>query len=162
MARLLLIDNDEKIVSLVALLLRKSGHEVRTAISFVQAREELLQAVAKGETFELALSDYEMGIERADEELPKLLQAGLMPATLVVSGYLDDVLVGQLLAIKGVVGTLKKPFDFTSLSNAVAQALVRAQDLKLAQSVEAGGAVAADTDASVDEPLAEDGWEELS
>jgi len=103
-----------------------------------------------------------MGIERADEELPKLIQAGLMPATLVVSGYLDDVLIGQLLAIKGVVGTLKKPFDFTSLSNAVAQALVRAQDLKLAQSVEAGGAVAADADASVDEPVAEDGWEELS
>ena len=162
MARLLLIDNDEKIVSLVALLLRKSGHEVRTAISFVQAREELLQAVAKGEVFDLALSDYEMGIERADEELPKLIQAGLMPATLVVSGYLDDVLVGQLLAIKGVVGTLKKPFDFTSLSNAVAQALVRAQDLKLAQAAPQDTALEADTEAPVDERLEDDGWEELS
>ena len=162
MARLLLIDNDEKIVSLVALLLRKSGHEVRTAISFVQAREELLQAVAKGEVFDLALSDYEMGIERADEELPKLIQAGLMPATFVVSGYLDDVLVGQLLAIKGVVGTLKKPFDFTSLSNAVAQALVRAQDLKLAQAAQQDAALEADKEAPVDERLEDDGWEELS
>jgi DNA-binding NtrC family response regulator len=162
MARLLLIDNDEKIVSLVALLLRKSGHEVRTAISFVQAREELLQAVAKGETFDLALSDYEMGLERADEELPKLIQAGLMPATLVVSGYLDDVLVGQLLAIKGVVGTLKKPFDFTSLSNAVAQALVRAQDLKLAQAAQPDAALETDKEAPVDERLEDEGWEELS
>lgn len=152
MARLLLVDNDEKIVSLVGLLLKKSGHEVRTALTFVKARAELEAAQAAGAPFELVLSDYEMGRERADEELPRLAQAGLLPATLVVSGYLDDQLVGRLLCIPGVVGTLKKPFDLTSLSNAVAQALVRADDLR-----RAARPPAEDPQPAVVED--EDGWE---
>lgn len=152
MARLLLVDNDEKIVSLVGLLLKKSGHEVRTALTFVRARAELEAAQAAGAPFDLVLSDYEMGRERADEELPRLAQAGLLPATLVVSGYLDDQLVGRLLCIPGVVGTLKKPFDLTSLSNAVAQALVRADDLRRAAQPQA-------EPEELPVELDEDGWE---
>ena len=70
--------------------------------------------------------------------------------------------IGVMLEINCETDFVTKNDTFLALSNAVAQALVRAQDLKLAQSVEAGGAVAADADASVDEPVAEDGWEELS
>lgn len=152
MARLLLVDNDEKIVMLVGLLLKKSGHDVRTALTFVKARAELEAARDSSTPFDLVLSDYEMGRERADEELPRLAADGLLPATLVVSGYLDDQLVGKLLRIPGVVGTLKKPFDLTSLSNAVAQALVRAEDLRRA---------AQPPPEAPEAPVAldEDGWE---
>jgi DNA-binding NtrC family response regulator len=122
MARLLLIDNDEKIVALVALLLRKLGHEVRTAPSFARARGLLDEARP-----DLLLSDYELGAERADEELSKLAIEGLLPPTLVVSGYLDDLLIQRLLAIPGVLGTLKKPFDLAALQAALARALEEAE-----------------------------------
>jgi len=144
MARLALIDNDEKIVALVALLLRKLGHDVRTAPSFARGRELL-----ERERPDLLLSDYELGAERADEELPKLAAAGILPPTLVVSGYLDDALVGRLLAIPGVLGTLKKPFDLPTLQAALSRALAEAERRRAAEEL-----ARADSNAAED-----DGWQ---
>ena len=149
MARLLLIDNDEKIVALVALLLRKLGHEVRTASSFARGR-----ALLEEERPDLLLSDYELGAERADEELPKLAIEGLLPPTLVVSGYLDDALIERLVAIPGVLGTLKKPFDLPTLQSGLARALEQAERLRADRREAADGHGSVDGGRDVG-----DGWE---
>ncbi len=160
MARLLLIDNDEKIVALVALLLRKLGHEVRTAPSFARGRELLAQ-----EAPDLLLSDYELGSERADEELPKLVAAGILPPTLVVSGYLDDALVERLLAIPGVLGTLKKPFDLATLQAGLTRALEEAERRRAAAERLADERAARDHGSLGDDDDGDDddgGWELIS
>jgi DNA-binding response OmpR family regulator len=110
MANLLLIDNDPRLVELVAALLTHQGHTVRTAGSFREARERLRE-----ERPDLALSDLDLGVENGRLELPQLAREGLLPPTLVVSGFLDSELDVELSAIPGVLGTISKPFDLDRL-----------------------------------------------
>jgi DNA-binding response OmpR family regulator len=91
---------------------------VRVAESFVAAREALRVAVP-----DWVLCDVDLGVERADEELPKLAKEGVLPPTLIVSGYVDAELEERLLAIPGVVGLIRKPFDFAMLEARVDSAL---------------------------------------
>jgi len=110
MANLLLIDNDPRLVELIGVLLAQRGHTVRTAGSFHEARERLRE-----ERPELVLSDLDLGSESGRVELPRLAREGLLPPTLVVSGYLDRELEVELAAIPGVLGTISKPFDLDRL-----------------------------------------------
>lgn len=118
MADLLLVDNDRRIVDLVAFFLGKRGHVVRTAESFAAARLALAERAP-----DLVLSDIDLGAERGDEELPRLARAGVLPRTLVVSGYLDAALERELARLPQVVGLLRKPFDLARLEAAVSAAL---------------------------------------
>ncbi|MCB9914461.1 MAG: response regulator [Planctomycetes bacterium] len=122
MADLLLVDNDERIVELTAWFLERAGHRVRAALSYAEARGLLEEAPAQ-----LLLADLELGAERGREELPKLAAAGLLPPTLVVSGFLDATLEAELLAIPGVIGTLAKPVDLATLERCVAEAVAGAE-----------------------------------
>ena len=121
MADLLLVDNDERILELTSWFLERAGHAVRTAPSYAQARDLLLERRA-----ELVLADLELGEERGVEELPRLAAEGLLPQTLVVSGFLDADLEARLLAIPGVVGTLAKPVDLGTLERRVEEAVAGA------------------------------------
>ncbi len=141
MSDLLLVDDDRRIADLVAFFLRKRGHVVRVARSFVAARAELGGGVP-----DLMLSDVDLGIERADEELPKLAAEGVLPPTLIVSGYVDAELEERLLGIPGVIGLLRKPFDFAMLEARIEAALAGLSEVK---KVAAG---------AVDD---EDGWVEV-
>lgn len=118
MGDLLLVDNDRRIVDLVAFFLEKRGHVVRKAESFTAARAALSERAP-----DLMLSDLDLGVERGDEELPELARAGLLPPTLVVSGYLDAELEQRLMRIPRVLGTLRKPFDLGALEARIASAL---------------------------------------
>jgi hypothetical protein len=69
------------------------------------------------------LSDLDLGPESALEELPRLAQEGLLPPTLVVSGYLDADATARLGDIPAVCGTLAKPFDFADLEARVVDCL---------------------------------------
>jgi DNA-binding response OmpR family regulator len=122
MADLLLVDNDARLLELTALLLRRRGHVLRTALSFQEARAEIAARPP-----ELLLSDLELGAERGDEELEQLARSGELPPTLVVSGYLDRALEERLARLPCVVGTLAKPFDFATLEARIAAALERAR-----------------------------------
>jgi DNA-binding response OmpR family regulator len=115
---ILVVDNDARIVELVAWFLGKRGFEVRTSESFVQAREMLTASRP-----DLMLSDLDLGMESALEELPRLEEEGLLPPTLVVSGYLDADSTGRLESIANVRGTLSKPFDFADLEERVVTCL---------------------------------------
>ncbi len=118
MADLLLVDNDGRIVELVAWFLERAGHRVRCATSYAEARGLLAQGLP-----DLLLADLELGAERGIEELPRLAREGLLPRTLVVSGFLDAELRERLGAVPGVVGTLAKPFDLEALEQAIAASL---------------------------------------
>lgn len=118
MAELLLVDNDARIVELVAWFLERAGHRVRSATSYAQARGLLEERRP-----DLLLADLELGAERGIEELPRLAAAGLLPRTLVVSGFLDEPLRARLAAVPGIVGTLAKPFDLEALQQAIAACL---------------------------------------
>jgi len=117
-ASLLLVDNDARIVELLTWFLSQRGFEVRTAASFVEARERLAEGAP-----DLLVSDVDLGAESAVQELPRLRADGILPRTLVVSGYLDASIKAALTALPEVVGTLAKPFEFTDLEASIDRAL---------------------------------------
>ena len=114
MARLLLLDNDERIVELLSWFLRERGFEVDVAQSFAVARERIAAARP-----DLLVSDVDLGTETAVEELPRLSAEGILPPTLVVSGFLDEAVEGRLRAVPEVLDTLPKPFEFNDLEGRI-------------------------------------------
>lgn len=110
MTDLLLLDNDDRIVELLSWFLSERGFKVRTASSFVEARERLADGAP-----DLLISDVDLGSESAVTELPKLSSEGLLPLTLVVSGYLDADVQAAIMSVPEVLDTLAKPFEFTEL-----------------------------------------------
>ncbi len=138
-ASLLLVDNDARIVELLTWFLSQRGFEVRTAGSFVEARERLAEGAP-----DLLVSDVDLGAESAVQELPRLRADGILPRTLVVSGYLDAAIKAALTALPEVVGTLAKPFEFTDLEAAI--------DRALGEGAAGGGASAAPSDFDVPRP----------
>ena len=110
MAHLLLVDNDARITDLTAWFLKRAGHEVRCVESYAAARELLRE-----QRPDLLLADLDLGEESGREELPRLAAEGILPKTLVVSGFLDATIAEELLRIPGVVGTVAKPFEMDGL-----------------------------------------------
>jgi DNA-binding response OmpR family regulator len=117
-ADLLLIENDRRLGELLAQFLERHGHCVRRATSFAEARPILRQAPPR-----LLLSDLELGAEDARAILPELAAEGLLPPTLVVSGYLDGSAVRALESLPGVVGFVPKPFELEELLRSIEAAL---------------------------------------
>lgn len=107
---LLLVDNDARIVELVSWFLTERGFAVRSADSFAAARERLAERRP-----DLLISDIDLGTESATRELPRLHDEGVLPPTLVVSGYLDHSVKLSLLEVPEVRATLAKPFEFPDL-----------------------------------------------
>ena len=110
MVDLLVVDNDARIADLVAWFLERGGHEPLVVTSYAAARELLRER-----TFALMLADLELGVEDGRIELPLLESEGLLPPTLVVSGYLDAEITAALLEIPHVLGTVPKPFEPSEL-----------------------------------------------
>ena len=163
-ADLLLVDNDATIAELVAWVLQRAGYRVQTAHSFAAARG-LLQAARP----DLVLSDVDLGAESALVELPRLAAAGLLPATLVVSGYLDEDKRALLGALPMVVGFLDKPFDPRELAARVELALGEARARGLVGPADLGPS-GADAHAGWESPPSghgegdadgDDGWVEI-
>jgi DNA-binding response OmpR family regulator len=123
MADILLVDDDERLAELCAWFLTKGGHEVRTACSYSDARERIAERAP-----ELMLADLDLGAESGRVELARLAEEGLLPPTLVVSGYLDGALSAELEALGGVRGTLPKPFDPGELAARVASCLAEGEE----------------------------------
>ena len=161
-AEILIVDNDDRIVELVAWFLKKRGFEVRTASSFVEARERIAERRP-----DLMLSDIDLGAESAIDELPRLDAGGNLPPTLVVSGYLDPGIEQELAALAPVLDTLAKPFDFAVLEDRVQSCLQQ-----VASAVEDGEATvptpppATPSEGPSEAPAAEvsddEGWVEIT
>lgn len=121
MAELLLVENDPRILELMTFFLERAGHRVRAVSTFAAAADSIREGMP-----DLMLSDLEMGAESGREELPRLARRGVLPPTLVVSGFVDRESSQALAQLPGVVGTLAKPFDMTQLSKKVEECLARA------------------------------------
>ena len=117
---LLLVENDERIAELMGWFLERRGHRVQKARSFREARQCI-----ETRRPELVLSDLDLGPESGRDELPRLAQDGLLPPTLIVSGYVDADTARELRAIPGVVGILPKPFELARLEALVGELLGR-------------------------------------
>lgn len=149
---LLLLDNDQRIVELLTMFLEEAGYGVRTAASFGEARAALLERAP-----DLMLSDLDLGTESGRVELPRLAAEGLLPPTLVVSGYLDAQLEEELSLLDGVRGTLPKPFDLPQLLGRVEALLAELAELRAEQEA----ARAAGVEAGAGEAGEDDGWREV-
>ena len=112
---ILVVDNDERIVELVSWFLSKRGYSVRSASNFGHARSLLAE-----QEVDLLLSDIDLGAESALDELPRMQSDGVLPPTLVFSGYLDAASRERLMSLAPVVGTLAKPVEFQVLESCVA------------------------------------------
>ena len=120
MVDLLVVDNDARIAELVAWFLERGGHKPRVVTSYAAARELLRE-----QSFALMLADLELGVEDGRVELPLLEAEGLLPPTLVVSGYLDAEITTALLEVPHVLGTVAKPFEPSELLARVDEVLAR-------------------------------------
>jgi len=107
---ILIVDDNERIVELVTWFLTERGFRVDRASGFVEARAHLERGAP-----DLMLSDIDLGAEDGRVELWALARAGVLPPTLVVSGYLSAEVLASLDGLPGLVGTLAKPFDFEVL-----------------------------------------------
>lgn len=119
-ARILIVDDDERICSSMQRLLRAEGHHCDAALGVVQAREEL----ASGGPFELLLCDMRMpdgsGLDLVDwvnEQLPDL-------HVLMITGVDDPEVAAEALE-RGADGYLVKPLRPNEVRIQIAQALRR-------------------------------------
>jgi len=149
MARLLIVDDDERIVELTGWFLERAGHRVRAASSYAAARELLA-----GERPELLLADLDLGSENGRQELPRLAAEGLLPPTLVVSGYLDPELERELRRLPGVRDTATKPVELDDLLARIERALAAGPE-------PAPAAITPAPEAAATEEDEDDGWVEI-
>ena len=137
MVDLLVVDNDARIADLVAWFLERGGHTPRVVTSYSAARDALRES-----SFTLMLADLELGAEDGRVELPLLESEGLLPPTLVVSGYLDAEITMELLEIPHVLGTVPKPFEPSELLARVDQAIEAVHELVVEASPESPSPIA--------------------
>ena len=94
--------------------------------------------------------------------------AGLLPPTLVVSGFLDDKVQAALFSVQEVLDTLPKPFEFPDLEAKVVACLAgeveRPRAFQVAERVAPSVAPSADVGSvsAVDDDDDDDGWIEIT
>ncbi len=117
---LLLIENDRRLGELLCSSLERRGYTTRRAATFTEARGMIAELAP-----DVVLSDLQLGEEDARDELPRLAAEGILPPTLVVSGYLDARTSEELMRIPNVRGVLPKPFELEALTAAIDELLGR-------------------------------------
>ncbi len=121
--RILVVEDDEHVASLLRRVLERVGH----ALVIEQEAAPALARLRAGERFDLLLTDIVLPGGMDGVELMHAVRA-LRPGfrVLLVSGYDRQALAGEALPEHEVV-FLKKPFSRTALEQAVADLLGRAQ-----------------------------------
>lgn len=117
MIKVLIVDDEEMICSLLEQALAMKGYHCTVAVDAVAARQCLRQA-----RFELIISDYSMPGETGLELLQHVLDQYPDTATMMVTGSNDVVVRKRALDI-GVGGYMLKPFKLNDLLASVEKAL---------------------------------------
>lgn len=119
MSRLLLVDDEEDVLDVMAEYLRAVGHDVTPESSGRRARDRILDEAAR---FDLALVDW-MLPDVPGRELVLLLQRH-KPAckVLLATAHGDDV-VSDAIVGANLVGILRKPFTMNGVRAQVEAAL---------------------------------------
>jgi PAS domain S-box-containing protein len=112
--RILLVDDDELIRSIMPPMLRQLGHQVETASGGLEA----VRRLSAGLEADLVILDHNMPGLSGAETLPRLLQLCPTIRVLIATGFQDTELK-LLLADFPSVRTLQKPFSLAELRQAL-------------------------------------------
>jgi CheY-like chemotaxis protein len=119
-ARILVVDDDSQLRSVVSRLLRSEGHEVTEAPGGEEA-----SAAIKATAFDLLLIDLVMPEKGGLETIMEIHHDAKSIPTIVMSGKIpvDDDAVNRLVERYGARGVLAKPFTNRELLDAIDLAL---------------------------------------
>ncbi len=115
---ILVVEDDDRIAELLAWFLERRGFAVRLATTFERVWEALGERRA-----DLVLCDVQLADSSARDVLPRLSAEGLLPPTVIVSGFLDSGLEQELLAVAGVVAVVHKPYELAALEAVIREQL---------------------------------------
>ena len=120
MARVLVVDDEPRVVGVLKRYLERIGHEVATAAN----GHEALAAVEQG-TIDVMLTDINMPDMNGIEVLNHLRQKGLSVAVIAMSGggLLSKEMLLATAGALGAVATLTKPFDLEELKTTIEDVL---------------------------------------
>jgi CheY-like chemotaxis protein len=119
--RVLICDDETRLVSLTAGLLRELGYEVLT----VKSGEDAIECVAR-ETVDVVILDVNLPGEDT-LSIAKRLIANKVPAIVLSSGFTEEDVESDLLTLTGVRAFLAKPYGVDTLS-ATIQRVVEASE----------------------------------
>ena len=122
-ARILVVDDDEKICYFVNIILTKGGYSVATALSGRKALALYRQALAAGKPFDAVILDLTIPDDIGGvEALKELLAIDPFVKAIISSGYADDPVMVNA-ADYGFKGIITKPFSAKTLWNGVKEVL---------------------------------------
>ena len=114
--RILAIDDEEALLSLLKRFLTQRGHAVET---YSRAPEALASCQMQPEAYDVAIADMEMPEMRGEALLVGLLEASPKLKVLVCSGYPFDT-ASVAAPLRARVGFLQKPFMPQMLDESIA------------------------------------------
>ncbi len=121
MPKILIVDDEENIRSILSEMLEANGYVCRTAATPLEARELL-----EDEKFELILCDINMPGESGLDLIRDILPKHPETAAIMITA-LDDPMVAKVALKIGVYDYITKPFEMNNVMISVANALRRRQ-----------------------------------
>jgi len=123
--RILVMDDQEVIRTMAALMLERLGYVAETAAHGLEAIELYQQAGAAGRPFDLTIMDLTVpGGMGGQEAVQRLLAIDPKARVVVSSGYSSDPIMADYAA-HGFAGCLPKPYNLKELNRVVSGALKR-------------------------------------
>ncbi|HIE11067.1 MAG TPA: response regulator [Kiritimatiellae bacterium] len=114
MASILIVDDDQPVLTTLEILLRSEGHEVRA----FEAAAEANDALWSGEPLDLVITDLRMSPIDGIQFIDVVNEARPDVPILVVSAYLDEPAIAEVER-RGCAGYVKKPFTMEEILTAV-------------------------------------------
>lgn len=112
--RVVILDDDRRVVELMLLVLQREGHRVEGVTNFEDAKQSLQRQPA-----DLLVSDLSMPGVGGIAGIRALSRQGLVRRALVVSGFIDSDAEAMMAQMPEIVGHLEKPFDIHELARIV-------------------------------------------
>ena len=138
--RVLILDDEEEICSLVTNALTPLGYEVTEARDGAQAISLYKDALIEGRCFDVVISDLTIpGGMGGQEAIRQLLEIDPEVKAIVSSGYANDAILGNYKDY-GFLARLTKPYEVTDLSHVVKKVIASKEVPSLAAAPETGAA----------------------
>jgi DNA-binding response OmpR family regulator len=120
-SEILLVDDDQSVLTVVSRILRKSGYRVTTALSLAKAL-----AVIQKQTFNVVIYDLSVGAgQTLDDVLAQLRAAQPNLPVLLITGYAGPETEGDVERLG--IELLEKPFDGDELVARVSELVRRSK-----------------------------------
>lgn len=119
--RVLLVDDDDGVRSILVDFLTRGGHRVTAAANARDARDAML---APDADYDLLVLDWSLP-DLSGRELLRAAQLAIPSCPVLVTTGLGEDAVSERIAEHGVAGILRKPFSLRAFSRAVDAALAR-------------------------------------